>query len=90
MRSITRRQQTNDGVALRQRSAAPRGKEAGMGWLIGLGVAVAIGVSGFLGVQSGLDRKAKKMAKGSDEDRQLAAELRDVSRKIDQGKYLYP
>lgn len=88
MRSITRRQQADDGVALRQRT--PRGKEAGMGWLIGLGVAVAIGVSGFLGVQSGLDRKAKKMAKGSDEDRQLAAELRDVSRKIDQGKYLYP
>lgn len=56
-----------------------------MGWLIGLGVAVAIGVSGYFGVRSGLDRKAQKMAQGNDEDRQLAAELRDVSRKIDQG-----
>lgn len=37
-----------------------------------------------------LDRKAAKLRSGSEQDRQLAKELNEVARKIDEGKYLYP
>jgi hypothetical protein len=61
-----------------------------MWWVIGILVAIALAVLiSLFGTQNSLERKAAKMSKGSEEDRQTAAEMREISRKIDQGKYLY-
>lgn len=56
-------------------------------WLI---VAVVIlGISAYFGNEYRLDRKAHKLSSGTEEDRRLAAEMQDIARKIDEGKYLY-
>ncbi len=33
--------------------------------------------------------RAHKLNSGTEEDRRLAAEMQDIARKIDEGKYLY-
>lgn len=56
-------------------------------WLI---IAVVIlGISAYFGNEYRLDRKAQKLSSGTEEDRRLAAEMQDIARKIDEGKYLY-
>lgn len=47
-------------------------------------------VSAYFGHEYALDRKAHKLSSGKHEDKQLAKELRDTARKVDEGKYLYP
>jgi hypothetical protein len=58
--------------------------------LIGILVAIAIAVAiSLFGTQNSLDRQASKLGSGNAEDRQNAAQMREISRKIDQGKYMY-
>lgn len=58
-----------------------------MVWII---IAVVIlGISAYFGNEYRLDRKAHKLNSGTEEDRRLAAEMQDIARKIDEGKYLY-
>lgn len=58
-----------------------------MVWIV---IAVVIlGISAYFGNEYRLDRKAHKLNSGAEEDRQLAAEMQDIARKIDEGKYLY-
>ncbi len=58
-----------------------------MVWIV---IAVVIlGISAYFGNEYRLDRKAHKLNSGTEEDRQLAAEMQDIARKIDEGKYLY-
>lgn len=51
-------------------------------------IVAIVGCVGF-GVHHHLDAKAQKLSKGSEEERRLAGELRDISSQIDQGRYLY-
>lgn len=63
------------------------GDEETMIWVI---IAVLIlGIGAYFGNEYRLDRKAHKLNSSSEEDRRLAAELQDIARKIDEGKYLY-
>ena len=56
-----------------------------MVWIV---IAVVIlGISAYFGNEYRLDRKAHNS--GTEEDRRLAAEMQDIARKIDEGKYLY-
>lgn len=58
-----------------------------MVWIV---IAVVIlGISAYFGNEYRLDRKAHKLNSGTEEDRRLAAEMQDIARKIDEGKYLY-
>ena len=58
-----------------------------MVWIV---IAVVIlGISAYFGNEYRLDRKAHKLSSGTEEDRRLAAEMQDIARKIDEGKYLY-
>lgn len=58
-----------------------------MVWII---VAVIILlVAAYFGHEASLDRKAAKLRSGSEESRQLAKELNEVARKIDEGQCLY-
>ena len=50
---------------------------------------VMLGISAYFGNEYRLDRKAHKLNSGTEEDRRLAAEMQDIARKIDEGKYLY-
>ena len=50
---------------------------------------VIVGISAYFGNECRLDRKAHKLNSGTEEDRRLAAEMQDIARKIDEGKYLY-
>ena len=43
----------------------------------------------YSATQHHLDSKAAKLQHGNDEERQMASDLRDISRKIDQGRFLY-
>ena len=53
------------------------------------GVILLIAIVSYSASQHRLDSKAAKLQHGNDEERQLAGELRDISRQIDQGKYFY-
>ena len=58
-----------------------------MVWIV---IAVVIlGISAYFGNEYRLDRTAHKLNSGTEEDRRLAAEMQDIARKIDEGKYLY-
>ena len=58
-----------------------------MVWIV---IAVVIlGISAYFCNEYRLDRKAHKLNSGTEEDRRLAAEMQDIARKIDEGKYLY-
>ena len=58
-----------------------------MVWIV---IAVVIlGISAYFGNEYRLDRKAHKLNSVTEEDRRLAAEMQDIARKIDEGKYLY-
>ena len=57
--------------------------------LIVIGIILLLALLSHFAVQGHLDRKAAKLQQGSEEERQSARELRELSRKIDQGKYLY-
>ncbi|MCH4842627.1 hypothetical protein [Bifidobacterium pseudolongum] len=58
-----------------------------MVWIV---IAVVIlGISAYFGNEYRPDRKAHKLNSGTEEDRRLAAEMQDIARKIDEGKYLY-
>ncbi|WP_242505506.1 hypothetical protein [Bifidobacterium pseudolongum] len=58
-----------------------------MVWIV---IAVVIlGISAYFGNEYRLDRRAHKLNSGTEEDRRLAAEMQDIARKIDEGKYLY-
>lgn len=50
---------------------------------------VVLGISAYFGNEYRLDRKAHKLNSGSEEERRLAAEMQEIARKIDEGKYLY-
>lgn len=50
---------------------------------------ILLSVFAYFGNEYRLDRKAHKLSSGSAEDRQLASEMQDITRKIDEGKYLY-
>ena len=50
---------------------------------------VVLGISAYFGNEYRLDRKAHKLNSGSEEERSLAAEMQEIARKIDEGKYLY-
>ena len=50
---------------------------------------VVLGISAYFGNEYRLDRKAHKLNSGSEEERRLAAEMQELARKIDEGKYLY-
>ena len=54
-----------------------------------IGVILLIAIVSYSASQHRLDSKAAKLQHGNDEERQLAGELRDISRQIDQGKYFY-
>ncbi|MSS12619.1 hypothetical protein FYJ32_04025 [Bifidobacterium tsurumiense] len=57
--------------------------------LIVIGAVLLLALVSYFAVQNHLDRKAARLQQGSEEERQSARELRELSRKIDQGKYLY-
>lgn len=70
-----------------QRTESMQHKGGTMVWII---IAVVIlGISAYFGNEYRLDRKAHKLNSGTEEDRRLAAEMQDIARKIDEGKYLY-
>lgn len=48
-----------------------------------------LAVCAYFGNEYRLDRKAHKLSSESEEDKHLAAEMQDIARKIDEGKYLY-
>ncbi|MFD0704824.1 hypothetical protein ACFQY8_03565 [Alloscardovia venturai] len=54
--------------------------------LIGLGIIALLIFISYFAVQSHLDRKAEQLQHGDEFDRQAARELREISRKIDQGR----
>ncbi|NEG69224.1 hypothetical protein [Bifidobacterium choloepi] len=60
-----------------------------MGWVWVVIAVILLGVGGWYAHEYALDRKAAKLSKGNDEDRQLAKDMQDIARKIDEGKYLY-
>lgn len=60
-----------------------------MEYLVIIGVILLIVIVSYSASQHRLDSKAAKLQHGNDEERQLAGELRDISRQIDQGKYFY-
>ncbi len=61
-----------------------------MFWVVGGLVVLALIGGSSAAVSHHLDRKAAKLQQGSEEDRVMAGELRDLSRQMDQGRYLYP
>lgn len=60
-----------------------------MKWLLVITLILILGILSYSATQHHLDAKAARMQHGNDEDRRSAKELREISRKIDQGKYLY-
>ena len=60
-----------------------------MEYLVIIGVILLIAIVSYSASQHRFDSKAAKLQHGNDEERQLAGELRDISRQIDQGKYFY-
>ena len=60
-----------------------------MSWVLGVvAIAVVAGIT-YSATQHHMDSRAEQLQQGDDEARQAAGELREISRKIDQGKYLY-
>lgn len=53
--------------------------------LIVLGVIALIALMSFFAVRNHIDRKAEQLSRGSEEDRQLASEMREISRQINRG-----
>ncbi|TCD54468.1 hypothetical protein EJ419_03055 [Alloscardovia theropitheci] len=53
--------------------------------LIVLAIIVALVVISFFAVRNHLDRRAEQLQKGNEMDRQMASDLREISRQIDRG-----
>ncbi|MFT8987532.1 MULTISPECIES: hypothetical protein [Bifidobacterium] len=57
--------------------------------ILGITVVALIAIASFFGVQNHLSSQAEKLQHGDEIDRETAKALRDISSKMDQGKYLY-
>lgn len=53
--------------------------------LIIAGIVAVIAWISYFAVQGHLDRKAQELARGDEYDRQMASDLREISRQIDRG-----
>ncbi|NEG55528.1 hypothetical protein [Bifidobacterium platyrrhinorum] len=61
-----------------------------MNWLmivVMVAFVVIIALVAMCSVQHHLDAKASRLRKGSEEDRQMAHDLDEISRKMDRGRY---
>ena len=60
-----------------------------MSWVLGVVAITVVAGIAYSATQHHMDSRAEQLQQGDDEARQAAGELREISRKIDQGKYLY-